>query len=67
MARLEALLAERAEFGFQDAVGPRASVVDVLSTFVALLELARRGALTVEQREAFAPIRIRRESPREAA
>jgi segregation and condensation protein A len=66
-ARLQALLAERAEFAFQEVVGPRPAVVDVLSAFIALLELARRGALTVEQPEPFAPIRIRREPAREAA
>lgn len=65
--KIQALLAERAEFGWLDVVGERASLVEVLSAFVALLELARRGALTLRQPEPFAPIRIRRESPREAA
>ncbi|HXF94530.1 MAG TPA: ScpA family protein [Gemmatimonadales bacterium] len=66
-ARLEALLAARAEFEWLDVVGPRAGVVEVLSAFIALLELARRGALRIEQDGPFTPIRIRRESPREAA
>lgn len=67
MVRLEALLAQRAEFDWLDLVGPGAGVVSVLSAFIALLELARRGALAVAQDGAFAPIRIRREPPREAA
>jgi chromatin segregation and condensation protein Rec8/ScpA/Scc1 (kleisin family) len=39
----------------------------VLSAFIALLELAKRGAVTLRQPEPFAPMVIRRESPREAA
>ena len=66
-ARIEALLAERVEFGWRDVVGERAGIVEVLSSFIALLELAKRGALCVAQREPFAPIVIRREPPREAA
>lgn len=65
-ARIEALLAQRAEFGWRDVVGPNAGVVEVLSAFIAVLELARRGALSVGQPEPFAPIAIRREPPREA-
>jgi segregation and condensation protein A len=66
-ARLEALLAERVEFGWHDLVPRGAGVVEVLSVFIAVLELARRGAVSLTQREPFAPITIRRESPREAA
>ena len=65
--RIQTLLAERAEFGWLELVGARASIVDVLSTFIALLELARRGALRLEQREPFGSLVIRRESPRQAA
>ena len=65
-ARIEKLLATRQEFGWLDIVGNRAGIVDILSAFIALLELARRGALRVEQSEPFASIVIRRESPREA-
>jgi len=39
----------------------------VLSAFIALLELAKRGALRVSQEGPFTPIVIQRESPREAA
>src|SRR5207253_2155671 len=44
-ARIEALLAERAALGWGDVVGERPTIVDVLSAFIALLELAKRGAL----------------------
>jgi segregation and condensation protein A len=63
--RIQALLAAREQFRWADVVGARAGIVEVLSAFIALLELARRGALRVEQPEPFAPIVIRRESPRE--
>ena len=65
-ARIEALLAERAEFAWREIVPPGAGIVDVLSTFIALLELAKRGVLHVAQPAPFAPIVIRRELPREA-
>ena len=66
-ARIHALLAEREEIGWFDIVGERAGIVDILSTFIALLELVKRGSLTLRQPEPFAPMVIRRESPREAA
>jgi segregation and condensation protein A len=66
-AKIEALLAERATFGWGDVVGARASIVDVLSAFISLLELAKRGALSLAQPGPFAPMVIKRESPREAA
>src|SRR5690348_2858124 len=65
-ARIEGLLAERASFGWSDIVGARPTLVDVLSAFIALLELAKRGALRVQQEGPFTPIEIRRESAREA-
>jgi segregation and condensation protein A len=66
-AKIEALLAERESFGWLDVVGPRPSIVDTLSAFIALLELARRSALRLDQRAHFALIEIRREPPRAAA
>jgi len=66
-AKIHALLAERDSFGWSEVVGPGATIVDVLSAFIALLELAKRGTLTLTQPEPFAPMVIRRESPREAA
>ncbi len=65
-ARIEALLAAHAEFGWRDVVGERAGIVEVLSSFIALLELAKRGALCLAQREPFAAIVICREPAREA-
>jgi segregation and condensation protein A len=66
-ARIQALLAERPRFGWLDIVGECPTLVDVLSAFIALLELAKRGALTVRQDGPFTPIQIGRESPRTAA
>ena len=66
-AKIHALLGERDLFGWSDVVGAGATIVDVLSAFIALLELAKRGTLTLTQPEPFAPMVIRRESPREAA
>ncbi|PYP17250.1 MAG: hypothetical protein DMD52_04990 [Gemmatimonadetes bacterium] len=66
-ARIEAVLATRERCGWLDVVGDRPTIVDVLSAFIALLELAKRGALRVSQEGPFTPIVIQRESPREAA
>lgn len=59
--RLEALLAEREAFTWLEAVGPRATIVEVLSTLLALLELARRGALRLSQPGAFQPMMVHRD------
>ncbi|HET9707195.1 MAG TPA: segregation/condensation protein A [Gemmatimonadales bacterium] len=66
-ARILALLAEREMLGWHDIVGAGSGVVEVLSAFIALLELAKRGTLQIAQPEPFAPMVIRREPPREAA
>jgi segregation and condensation protein A len=66
-AKIHALLAERETFGWGDVVGSGATIVDVLSAFIALLELAKCGTLSLAQPGPFAPMVIRRESPREAA
>ena len=68
-ARIHALLAQRDTFSWAEAVGgsPQATLVDVLSTFIALLELAKRSTVTLEQPEPFGPMVIRRAEPREAA
>jgi len=60
--RIQALLAERAVFGWGDVVGAGATIVDVLSAFIALLELAKRGRVARSPGGPFAPIQIRRES-----
>ena len=44
-----------------------ATIVDVLSTLLALLELAKRGSLRLVQSTPFCPMVIARESPRPAA
>ena len=66
-ARIEALLAERAALGWGDVVGERPTIVDVLSAFIALLELAKRSMVTLSQTEPFGPMVITRAIPREAA
>jgi segregation and condensation protein A len=65
--RITALVAEREQFGWLDIVGERASIVEVLSAFIALLELAKRGSVVLAQPEPFGPMVIRRAAPREAA
>ena len=60
--RLEALLADRGEFGWMEALGPAPTISDVLSTFLALLEMARRGRLHLLQPAPFAPMVIRRDA-----
>lgn len=64
--RIEELLAERAEFGWREALGPRPTIVDVLSTLLALLEMARRGILRLAQAAPFAPMVIARDATRSA-
>jgi len=59
--RLETLLEDAEEITWRDALGPRPTIVDVLSTLLALLELARRGLLRFRQPAPFAPMVIRRE------
>lgn len=63
MLRIETLLADRGSLPWAEAVGPHATIVEVLSTLLALLELARRGAAYVHQLEAFGPVVITSEPP----
>jgi segregation and condensation protein A len=65
--RIQALLEEREEFIWTEAIGPRATISDLLSVLLALLELSRRGHCFVLQPAVFAPLVVRRESPRPAA
>jgi len=65
--RIEHLLADLEEIRWQDALGSGATIVDVLSTLLALLELAKRGSLRLLQPTPFSPMVIARESPRTAA
>jgi len=65
--RLVALLEEREAFDWREALGPDPTIVDVLSTFLAILELAKRGALRVAQSGPFAALQVARDSARPAA
>ena len=65
--RIELLLEEREQFGWLDALVPRPTIVDVLSTLLALLELAKRGTLRLVQSAAFTPMVIARDPARPAA
>ncbi len=61
--RIEAMLTDMHELTFRDALGPRPTIVDVLSTLLALLELAKRGMLRIVQDAPFSGLVIRRDSP----
>jgi len=65
--RIEELLAEREEVGWLEALGPHPTIVDVLSTLLALLELAKRGAVRLVQPTPFSPMVIARDAARSAA
>jgi segregation and condensation protein A len=65
--RIEGLLAEQEEIRWLDALGTRATIVDVLSTLLALLELAKRGTLRLVQPTPFSPLVIARDTTRSAA
>ncbi len=60
--RLETLLLVRDRLTWAEAIGPNPTIVDVLSTLIALLELARQGRLRVSQPAPFHPPVIARES-----
>jgi segregation and condensation protein A len=65
--RIESLLADQEEIRWLDVLGSRPSIVDVLSTLLALLELAKRGTLRLLQPTPFSPMVIARDTPRPAA
>jgi len=65
--RLEAMLDQREEFSWLEALGPRPTIVEVLSTLLALLELAKRGLVRLAQTSPFSPMVIARDSARSAA
>jgi segregation and condensation protein A len=65
--RIEQLLDEREQIGWLDALGPRPTIVDVLSTLLALLELAKRGTVRLTQPAPFSPMVIARDTARPAA
>jgi len=65
--RIEDLLMDQEEIRWLDALGSGCTIVDVLSTLLALLELAKRGSLRLLQPTPFCPMVIARESSRPAA
>jgi segregation and condensation protein A len=65
--RIESLLENQEEIRWLDALGSRPTIVDVLSTLLALLELAKRGALRLTQPTPFSPMVIARDAARSAA
>jgi len=65
--RIEELLAVQEEIRWLDALGSQPTIVDVLSTLLALLELAKRGALRLVQSTPFSPMVIARDSARPTA
>lgn len=64
---VRAVIALRAIARFRDVVPPGAEPWEVLSGLLALLELARRGELRLNQPRPFASVEIRRELAGEAA
>jgi chromatin segregation and condensation protein Rec8/ScpA/Scc1 (kleisin family) len=65
--RIERLLDEREQIGWLEALGPRPTIVDLLSTLLAILELAKRGSLRITQPAPFSPMVIARDATRPAA
>jgi segregation and condensation protein A len=65
--RIEDLLRDQEQIRWMDALGSGATIVDVLSTLLALLELAKRGSLRLLQPTPFSPLVIARESARATA
>jgi segregation and condensation protein A len=65
--RIEGLLSNQEEIRWLDALGFEPTIVDVLSTLLALLELAKRGSLRLLQPTPFSPMVIARDPARPAA
>lgn len=65
--RIQELLAEKSEFDFIELLGDEPTVTDVISCLIALLELARLGALQVAQPQAFGSVLILRATADQAA
>jgi chromatin segregation and condensation protein Rec8/ScpA/Scc1 (kleisin family) len=59
--RIEALLADQDEFDWRAIFGNQATIVDVRSALLALLELARRGICRVRQDSPFSSLVVARE------
>ncbi len=65
--RIETLLEERDRIDWREALGPEPTIAEVLSTLLALLELAKRGVLHLTQEAPFAPMVIARDAARTVA
>jgi segregation and condensation protein A len=65
--RIEALLGERDRFSLRDAFGPAPTIADVISTLLAILELARIGRIRVLQRAPFGTVDVSRGPIEQAA
>jgi segregation and condensation protein A len=65
--RIEALLVDRGRFDLREAFGEAPTVADVISTLLALLELARLGRLHLVQQTPFSPVDVNRGSVDQAA
>ena len=65
--RIESLLVDQEEIRWLDALGSRPTIVNVLSTLLALLELAKRGSVRLLQPTPFSPMVIARDTARPAA
>ncbi len=63
LRRLEVLLAQREVFSWVEALGAHPTIVEVLSTLLAVLELARRGLCRLAQPAPFEPLLVYRETP----
>jgi segregation and condensation protein A len=65
--RIQEALREREQVELSELLGERPSITDVISLLIALLELARVGAVGLGQAGAFGPILITRASTDQAA
>lgn len=65
--RIQELLAAKAQFDFLELLGDESTVTDVISCLIALLELARLGALQVAQSRPFGSVLILRATAHQAA
>jgi chromatin segregation and condensation protein Rec8/ScpA/Scc1 (kleisin family) len=65
--RIEALLTERERFDLREAFGASPTIADVISTLLAILELARLGRVHLAQQTPFSPVDVHRGSVEQAA
>jgi segregation and condensation protein A len=65
--RVEALLAERDGFDLREAFGDAPTIADVISTLLAILELARLGRIHLVQSAPFSAVNVNRGSVDQAA